>query len=377
MTQSDPAPAVKVSGLRVLQLSHDYEGPFASVCRQYNEAFSNCHVTTIYLRGESSPEVTRSTGGDEVLYFEQPPLRGIKLSGILQLAAVFRAQKFDIVIAHRYKPIYLAGLMSYFFGIKVILGVAHEHDVFKRITRALFVTFWRRNIFVVAVSASVARNIAAHCPSLTGNRLAVLGHAIAEHEFLSAQNARAKLQLPDGFVFGCVGRLVRKKRHHVLIEAFAAASMGPSVVLAVVGAGPLEASLRELCSALEVEERVLFLGHVDDAVINYHAFNALVLPSGNEEAFGLVLVEAMQAGLPVLASDADAQKEVLGDTGIHFVQDDVSDLASKLQWMLSLTDSQRAVLSAASRQRYESNFTMARFVDNLHQLPPIARLADG
>lgn len=369
-------PTQQIDGLRVLQLSHDYEGPFVSICRQYNEAFRGCHVTTIYIRGERDPGVTSSTGGDEVLYFEQPPLRGIKLSGILQLASVFKTQKFDIVIAHRYKPIYLAGLMSYFFGIKVILGVAHEHDVFKRITRALFVTFWRRNIFVVAVSASVARNIAAHCPSLSSNRLAVLGHAIAERKFLSRSAARAKLQLSDGFVFGCVGRLVRKKRHQMLIEAFAAASLGPSVVLAVVGAGPLESSLRKFCITLGVAQRVLFLGHIDDAIENYHAFDALVLPSGNEEAFGLVLIEAMQAGLPVLASDADAQQEVLGDAGIYFIQDDVSDFTGKLQWMASLDDEQRTELSVASRQRYETNFTMARFTDNLHRRPPIARLAN-
>lgn len=357
--------------LKVLQLCHDYEGPFQQICHQYNKAFPDAEVTTVYLRGKPDGNVTRITGGDRVIYLEQAEgsLRGIKFSSIFQLARIFRAQRFKLVIAHRYKAIYLAGIMSYFFSHLTIFGVVHEHNVFKRITRSLFVTFWRRNIEIIAVSASVAKDIVTSCPALgKQNRVHVLGHALnPDSELLTRELARQQLDCTgDRFIFGSVGRLIEKKQFDRLLAAFAEADLGEHCLLVVVGKGPRARALQDQAEALGLSGGVVFAGQIDQAMTYFSAFDCFVFPAGDEEAFGVVLLEAMFAGLPILASSAPGPDDVLGDIGLRY--QDQNDFVQKLRDVYQLNDHQRQVLGAAAKVRFEENFTIEHFVTKFHAL---------
>jgi len=329
----------KPDQLKVLQLCHDYEGPFQKICHQYNKALPDGEVTTVYLRGKPDDTVTRVTGGDRVIYLElsEGSLRGIKFSPIFQLAKLFRAYKFNLVIAHRYKAIYLAGIMSYFFAHLMIFGVAHEHNVFKRITRSLFVTFWRRNIEIIAVSASVARDIVRSCPGIG-----------------------------DRFVFGTVGRLVEKKQFDRLLAAFAEADLGERCLLVVVGTGPKAQALHDQAANLGLANRVMFTGKIDQAMTHFRAFDCFVFPAGDEEAFGVVLLEAMFTGLPIVASSAPGPDDVLGDIGLRY--QDQKDFVQKLRDVYQLNDVQRQALGVAAKVRFEENFTIEHFVTKFHAL---------
>jgi len=361
----------KPDQLKVLQLCHDYEGPFQKICHQYNKALPDGEVTTVYLRGKPDDNVTRVTGGDRVIYLElsEGSLRGIKFSPIFQLAKLFRAYKFNLVIAHRYKAIYLAGIMSYFFAHLMIFGVAHEHNVFKRITRSLFVTFWRRNIEIIAVSASVARDIVRSCPALgKQNRVHILGHALSpESELLTRELARQRLGgIGDRFVFGTVGRLVEKKQFDRLLAAFAEADLGERCLLVVVGTGPKAQALHDQAANLGLANRVMFTGKIDQAMTHFRAFDCFVFPAGDEEAFGVVLLEAMFTGLPIVASSAPGPDDVLGDIGLRY--QDQKDFVQKLRDVYQLNDVQRQALGVAAKVRFEENFTIEHFVTKFHAL---------
>jgi glycosyltransferase involved in cell wall biosynthesis len=107
----------------------------------------------------------------------------------------------------------------------------------------------------------------------------------------------------DGCVFIYVGRLWRGKGVDVLIEAFRRVSAGSDrVSLVLVGTGPDEAELRSAASGLE---RVVFVGHRqrDDLPALYASADALVFPTLGDPN-GLVVEEAMAAGLPVIATTA-------------------------------------------------------------------------
>lgn len=367
-----------VRKLKVLQLCHDYKGPFPSICRQYCEAFSDADVTTIYIKGKPDDAITGRTGGTKVIYFDSSSkaMRGLKISILSRLLLVFRKINFDIVVAHRYKPIYLAGMISFFSRSLLILGVVHEHDVFSRPARALFLTFWRRGIHVVAVSKSVAKNIVQACPSLlTGKRLHVLGHALSKDTILLKRlSARGKLGLePDHFVFGAVGRLIRKKQFDVLLRAFAAAKLDERCTLVIVGDGPEASRLSCLAESLNILHRVFFFGHLDQAVQYFKAFDCFVMPSSDAEAFGIVLLEAMLAGLPILASDAPGPDDVLCDVGIRFSGQE--DLTRKLQKLFKLSLDQRSKLGDVSRERFDKEFTIESFTKKLKKLPPVLNLS--
>lgn len=99
-----------------------------------------------------------------------------------------------------------------------------------------------------------------------------------------------------------VGRLVYYKALHVAIEALASV---PGILI-IVGVGPLEKELKKQAKQLGLENRILWLGRVseDELAGAYHAATALWFPSNaRSEGFGLVQVEAMASGCPVINAD--------------------------------------------------------------------------
>ncbi len=362
----------------MLQISHDQEGPFPSVCAKYVQLFDpdRYAVTTVYLRGDAGEDVERRTGGERVLFFllGKGSLRGIKFKAIYRLLRLCQKGKFSIVIAHRYKAIYLAGVISYFVPMPLLLGVAHEHHVFNRITRHLFLTFWRRNIKILAVSNTVREDVLTACPSLRQqNRVFTLHHSLdlptAERQLMSRAAAREALGLPtEGFVFGTVGRLVGKKDHGTLLQAFARMDDNDSTLL-LIGAGGREAQLRLLARQLEITDRVVFLGHLQNAAKYLRALDVFVLTSGEREAFGLVLLEAMAARVPIISSDASGPAEVVGNTGFHFQIGQADDLAAKMAAARSQTATEREQQTQLAYLRLTENFSNEAFRQKFWQMP--------
>ena len=119
-----------------------------------------------------------------------------------------------------------------------------------------------------------------------------------------------------------VGRLVEKKGVDVLLRAMRLVlSKHPGARLTIIGHGPLEGSLRELAADLSLTEKVAFAGPLPqaDLVPFYRRASAFVGPfrqaaSGDQEGLGLVMVEALGCGCPIVASDLPATRDVLMGT---------------------------------------------------------------
>jgi glycosyltransferase involved in cell wall biosynthesis len=166
----------------------------------------------------------------------------------------------------------------------------------------------------------------------------------------------------DGPRWLAVGRLSRYKGFDVLLHALADV---PDARLVIVGDGECGASLRETAATLGVASRVRFAGALDDATLlaAYAAADAFVLPSLNRgEAFGLVLLEAMRARLPVVASAIQGSGigEVVenGDSGLLVPPGDAAALAQALAQMRNAD--LRTRMGARGRQRWEERFTLDR-----------------
>lgn len=136
------------------------------------------------------------------------------------------------------------------------------------------------------------------------------------------QTLRAKYRIaPDDKMVLFVGRLVARKGVGILLKALAIAGSsdeGLKLKLVIVGTGPLEYSLRAVAGKLKVGGRVSFAQALDlkQLVQHYNAADLFILPSFYE-GFGIVMLEAMACGLPVVASNVSAIPEVIveGKTG--------------------------------------------------------------
>jgi glycosyltransferase involved in cell wall biosynthesis len=153
-------------------------------------------------------------------------------------------------------------------------------------------------------------------------------------------------------VVGTVGRLVKEKNQEFLLNVFRNFLLSnPSATLVINGYGPLELQLRRKIRSLKLESKVILLTDGADAKKVYSGFDLFVLPSLTE-GFGLVLLEAMSANLPIIASKAGAIPEVLGkDYKFLFNPLNQDELLNLL--VASTSEVSRDLLRTKSRERLE------------------------
>jgi glycosyltransferase involved in cell wall biosynthesis len=186
----------------------------------------------------------------------------------------------------------------------------------------------------------------------------------------AAEPLRARLGLPERY-FLCVARFVAKKNLARLIEAYrlyAAGAGGDAWSLVLSGAGPLEADMRMRVAAAGLNGRVHFPGFLQypDLPACYGLAGALVLPSASDQ-WGLVVNEAMAAGLPVLVSSrCGCAPELVreGENGFTFDPDDADRLADGLTRMAALAPGRREAMGCRSRQLIAA-FTPEAFAKGL------------
>jgi glycosyltransferase involved in cell wall biosynthesis len=112
---------------------------------------------------------------------------------------------------------------------------------------------------------------------------------------------------------GTISRLTSQKDIPTMLSAFLEyKTRSPASSLSILGAGPLESELKNLSKSLGLSDSVTFLGRSSRIYDFLSELDAFILTS-KYEGFGMVLLEAMDAGIPVIASNISAIPEVLGD----------------------------------------------------------------
>jgi glycosyltransferase involved in cell wall biosynthesis len=233
------------------------------------------------------------------------PLDVVDLYRMIRL--IRRLGPFDIVHGHSSKGGALARLAGRWLGVPSVytphalvtldpnLG-RPQRLIYGRIERWLA----RSTAAIIAVSEDEA--IHARELGLDPRKIHVVPNGIDPPIVPSRATVRARLGLaPHDFVLGFVGRLTPQKNPELLVEAMALlAAQHPQAKLVMVGSGPLEASVRHQIARLGVEDRVLLLGDVVGAAI-MPAFDVFCL-SSRYEGMPYVLLEALAAGLPIVAT---------------------------------------------------------------------------
>jgi 1,2-diacylglycerol 3-alpha-glucosyltransferase len=153
----------------------------------------------------------------------------------------------------------------------------------------------------------------------------------------------------DGEMILCVGRLAREKNLDLTLRAFAALEV-PRARLVLVGDGPEREHLEHLAAALGIAARTHFTGELPRSMLpDAYASADLFLFTSRTETQGLVLVEALAAGLPIVAVDAPQTRDVLGTSG-RFTPPDPLALAAAVAAVLPDASSGRDGRRSAARR---------------------------
>ncbi len=319
--------------MRVLQICHSYYPPFLDCARQYAALFDNTpyKVLTVYLTGEPSAEVVAGSASDEVIFigYKSKQVGGLKLGAIAKIRQIVANEPFAFCIAHRAKPTYTALLAT---DLPVI-SVHHNYNDYTRWSRRLLVNFYQKRILMLGVSDSVSDDLRRDLKGWPVDHIQTLYNRIdvtaVKEQMVSKEKAREALNLPElSWILGNVGRLHHDKDQETLIKAFAKArsKLPLESLLVIIGKGPLEQHLKQLAEHLNIKDSVIFTGSVPDAKRYFKAFDVFVLAS-DHEPFGMVLLEAMAAQLPIICSDSGGGAEVVRDVGDLFTFGNTDELS--------------------------------------------------
>lgn len=169
--------------------------------------------------------------------------------------------------------------------------------------------------------------------------------------------------------FVAFGRFVQKKGYAVLLEAFARARDKGlcNATLAIGGDGPLREALVRQRRQLGLDEQVRFDGWIDDVEAYLQSGEVFVLPS-LDEPFGIVMLEAMAAGRPIVTTRTQGPSEVLDASCAYFA--DIGDAATLGEALLAVSEDFEAARGKAREalERYESLYSEAAVVPQIEAL---------
>jgi glycosyltransferase involved in cell wall biosynthesis len=351
--------------------------PFVDISQQYAELLQSqgARVITVFLTRPKNEALAQAHKSDKVLFFElqSRDMRGLKLRLLLRLRRLCREEGISLVVAHRWKPLYLATLLQFFLPSLRILGVAHSLGQLRRYGRRLLFRLLGHRVQLLGVSDTTRDDLRACLPTSAQQRVQTL-HNYTDFERLRAEqldktNARKALGLAqDAWVFGNVGRLHRHKDQTTLLRAFAlVAPKLPLARLCILGQGQLETELKQLARELNISAQVNFLGVVPEAARYFRAFDCFVL-SSDREPFGMVLLEAMAADVPVIASDSGGAREVVYLARWRPHQGDADAFAERMLALATLDKDARAALSAEQLAYAREHFSLGAIAQQFQQL---------
>jgi glycosyltransferase involved in cell wall biosynthesis len=307
---------------------------------------------------------------------------GASARGLARILAQFRPPDFDLVHAHWVIPNGMpAALVARLAHLPLLVSLhgsdiylSEQHPALAMVSGMVFgaasgITACSSDLYMRGLRLGAR-------PALTH----VVPYGINPHEFRPDVDARAQvrheLELPDNApLVLALGRLVYKKGFNVLLDAWPhVLAQHPDALLTLVGYGDLRAMLEQQAARLGITSRVRFTGQLERsrAATYLAAADVFALPIVRDRGTdGLpnVLLEAMAAGLPIVASRVAGVPDVIedGQHGLTIPERDPPALAAAINRLLS-NRTLAARLGAAARQRIETELTWDHTAQRFEQI---------
>jgi glycosyltransferase involved in cell wall biosynthesis len=305
---------------------------------------------------------TRTDRGALFKIFPGDRARHVRVRSVLSLYRMLRREKPDIFHSHLWRAD-LAGIpAARAAGIPHCFSTRHNLNYFSgwKCPLILWDAWIMRGAEAVVANSEATRR---HCESFSlyrGVRFRVISNGIDLDVYTPAGSEGARSGPGELLT---VASLTEQKGHLDFLDVLARLEYR-EIRWHCVGSGPLEEKIRRKAGRLGLEQRVVFHGSRTDPVPFYRDAGLFVLPS-RWEGFGLVVVEAMAAGVPVFASRVDGIAEILedGKTGVLCNVRDPESAARKLQSLLEDAPFRERIRRAArnASKRYSILRTAAAY----------------
>ena len=247
--------------------------------------------------------------------------------------------EYDIVHAHLFPTQYWTAIaFKFIFKHKAKL-IFTEHNTHNRRREKPLFRYIERSIYssykkVISISEKTQENLIKwlNFKKNCTDKFVVIPNGVNLERFQSAK-AYHKAEIHHNFtedtrLLCMVGRFDKQKDQPTIIRAME--DLSEDTHLLLIGEGPLQEQNKSLAKKLAVDNRVHFLGFRDDVERIFKTADIIIL-SSHWEGFGLVAVEGMAAGKPVIASDVDGLREVVEGAGLLFAKGDSKELGKIIE----------------------------------------------
>jgi len=326
-------------------------------------------VSLLELGAESPPTWLQKVPG--VRYFSLGTTKKSQYPlAVWRLARFLRRERVDILQTHLYNAGWISVLAKKFCPETIFVLMRHHTSVVRMLGTKHHVALdkWmaERSDFVITVSEA-ARKFMRDVDGIRKN-VGVVHLGFDFEELASDQAKREKIRrefgfATDDFVIGYVANLAAGKGHLQLVEAFSKIVRSVREArLFLVGSGK-SAEVDKAIDEHSLQRQVVFAGWRDDPAACLNAMDLFVQPSLSE-AFSQVLIEAMGAGLPVIATDVGGANEVITDGESGFlIAPGEPDVIYEKTLELYRQAVLRKRMAAAGQKKVREEFTVARMVE--------------
>lgn len=338
-------------------------------------------------RGEDSMAFVADELGVEIVRIDElgreiSPLRD--LVATIRLARLIRRERPQILHTHTAKAGTVGRVAALLAGSRrppIVVHTFHGHVLrgYFGPVRSLFFRVLERRLAsittaLVAVSPQVRDDLVA-LRVAPRERFVVIRLGIELEQRVAPEQdgrleSRRYLGIPaDRFAVGWIGRMTAVKRTDDVLVAFKRLrDNGIDACLCMVGDGPDRTQLERRAHELGVVRDTLFLGYQEDVAPYYAAFDALVLPSGNEGT-PVSAIEALAAGRPVVATRVGGVPDVVRDGKDGFLVEAgaTDDLADRLE-RLARDPALRERMGEQGRARVLPRYAVDRLVNDVDRL---------
>jgi glycosyltransferase involved in cell wall biosynthesis len=283
-----------------------------------------------------------------------------------RIPQLLREEQPDIFHTHLPRADFL-GAVGHCFASR-LPWICSVHAIYSRSwsgrwTLPLFDRIWRRADAVIAISQAV-KDWLVQERQVPAGKVTVIHYGIEAERFTQPQSTRDSQDLRHRqLVVGTLGRLEPRKGHEILVHAMPdVLQQVPQAALRIAGHDPwgygqtLQASIAES----GVEEQVRLIGFESDVPAFLHSLDVFALAS-RSEGFGQVLIEAMAAGKPVVASRIAPLTEIVvdGDTGLLVEPENPKAFAEAIVWLLTHPNAAQH-MGRCGQERVRHHFSAAQ-----------------
>jgi glycosyltransferase involved in cell wall biosynthesis len=208
---------------------------------------------------------------------------------------------------------------------KIILHI-HDYIWPSRINRLMLKKIQKHQIKIIAVSNFIRKNLMNS--GVPEEIITVIPNFI---ETDNNDTVLKKSSASNTFKIGIIGQVIPRKGHDILIDAFQQFSIQyPDIELHIAGTGDKSyiAQLKQTIREFSIQDKTKWLGFINNPASFYQSMNVIVVPTKGPEPFGLVAIEPMLYGVPVIVSDTGGLSEIItnGENGLKYENNSVSEL---------------------------------------------------